>query len=418
MRTRSWVLVFSVVLAAAIGMILFIYGREQLTVNTISVMQTDFTSTIQSTGKVKTKEESTVFSPGEGTLGEFSVKKGDRVKKGQVIGVLDKSDLDDEIQELQARIEMLQTNLAKLRKGHDPEVLQQLSEAVIQQEINYQAVNREFKQMEQLYRSGAVSKDAYDRKKDQLQQAASALKAAQSNLALNQKGADQEDIAAKLAEIKQVEIQKREMEDERKRYLIVAPISGTVIDCKVKQGQTLVKGSEILTISDLTQLEVDAEVNESDAWKIQLGQDATVEGNSLGNEKLKAKVVRIDPISVTQQKGQIEKTIVGVILQINDQSAYLKPGLHVDVTIATLVVPNALQVPYESVLRDQDGSRFVWIVENGVAKKRTIETGAENGFYMEVKNGLKKGDQVVAVPTDQLKENERVVVMDISAAGN
>lgn len=131
-------------------------------------------------------------------------------------------------------------------------------------------------------------------------------------------------------------------------------------------------------------------------------------GISLGGEQLGGKVSRISPIAVTTQGSEGEKTRVTVIVDLVTTNEYLKPGFHVDVDIVLQKEANAVQVPSECVMTEQDGSTFVWIAENGRAKKKNVTTGIENELSVQIKSGLDGTEELIANPPESLQENEPV----------
>ncbi|MGW9129221.1 efflux RND transporter periplasmic adaptor subunit [Paenibacillus chitinolyticus] len=210
--------------------------------------------------------------------------------------------------------------------------------------------------------------------------------------------------------MQKLNLEKAKYEKQRVQSSIVSPIDGTVLSTKVKRGKVLSKGEEILTIGDTDSLIVEAEVGESDLRKIKVGQEAVVTGISLGGEQLSGKVSRISPIAVTTQGSEGEKTRVTVIVGLDTTNEYLKPGFHVDVDIVLQKEANAVQVPSECVITDQDGSTFVWIAENGRAKKKTVTTGIENELSVQIKSGLDGTEELIANPPESLQENEPVLL--------
>jgi HlyD family secretion protein len=413
MKKRWWMLsAVAVIIAVGAGAFsLMNQGNPSgIPVNTVKVTQANLENQVLTSGEVKTKEEFVLYANAVGTLREFSVKEGDTVKKGQVIGKIDASDVESRILELEAQMELERANLAKLQAGAEPEEIAQQQERVLQQERNVQAAEKEYQRMNQLYQSGAATAQELEKTKAILDAALSELKLAKQDLALKQKGPRQEELQSIQAQLHRYQAEKAQLEKERVHSVLIAPSDGTVLTRAAKNGQYVNKGTELLTIGNLDQLIVEAEVNESDVRKIELGQSANIEGSSLGKEKLQAKVARIAPIAVTTQSGsgQGEKTRVLVTLELMEHSAALKPGFHVDVNIVVQKIANALQVPIEAVMQEQDGSTYVWVNDKGFAKKRKVEVGIENELSSEIKSGLKADEEIIVNPPEFLKENDMV----------
>lgn len=414
MRKRWWIIggaTLLVVLGIGGYLALGNSGPSGLPVNIAEVTQGDLHNEVLTSGKAQVDEETTLYANGSGILREFTIKEGTSVQKGQRIGSIDTSDVDSKILAMEAQIEAQQANLAKSERGKEPEIIAQQREKVKQEELNVAAAQKEWQRVGQLYSSGAVTAQEMEKARDALSQAQSTLTVAKQELALEQKGAIKEDLQAIQAQIKQLQVEKAQLEKERRESVLLAPATGTVLKVSANNGQHVSDGTEILTIGNLADIVVEAEVNESDVHKLKVNQEATVTGSSLGQEKLKARIERIAPIAVSTQSssGEGEQTRVKVTLRLVQQSVNLKPGYHVDINILTGSYANAVQVPIEAVQQESDGSSFVWSVENGLAKKRKIEVGVENELFLQVTNGLKQGDQVITTPPEGLTDNLPVI---------
>src|SRR5690606_36192033 len=190
-------------------------------------------------------------------------KVGDEVQKGEIVGYLDTADLQNKILAIDAQIAIEQANIDKLYIAPEEEKIKKLEEEIFQEETRYESLLREYERIEQLYQSGAITKQEVDKKKDDLILAESALKIARQNLQLEQKGPRPEEVQAIQATIRKLNIEKAQLEKERGTNKLYAPIDGVISKIEVKDGQILNKGSEILTIIDIHNLEIVSDINES-----------------------------------------------------------------------------------------------------------------------------------------------------------
>ncbi|WGV59994.1 efflux RND transporter periplasmic adaptor subunit [Brevibacillus brevis] len=371
-----------------------------------TVVTADLESTILTSGLVKVRNDHTLFANYAGELRNFSIKEGDKVTKGQVIGNIDMSDVSNEIMDIEAQITIQEANIAKLSKGVEPEEVTKMQEQLAQHEREYQTALKDYQRTQSLFTAGVSTQQAVEEAKQKLQTAESRVRVAKQDLLLKQKGPDKAEIRSYEAQIQKLNLEKAKYEKQRVQSSIVSPIEGTVLSMKVKQGKYLSKGEEILTVGDTNDVMVEAAVGESDLRKIKIGQDAVVSGISLGGEQLQGKVLRISPMAVTSKEPGGESTGVPVAVHINETREYLKPGFHVDVNIVLQKAANAMQVPIEAVVTDQDGSSFVWVAENGKAKKKKVTTGIESELFIQIESGLDGSEELVANPPVTLQENE------------
>lgn len=421
MKKRWWIIGSAAVVLTAGAVGISMMGSSQamgLPVNVGSVTKSALESKILTSGIVTAEDEQKLYANTSGTLREFSVKEGDKVKKGQAIGKIDTSDVESKILDLEAQMELAKANLAKVQAGNEPEEVAQERERVAQAQRDYDAAKREYDRMRQLYASGASTQQELDKAKTQLDTAQSSLQVAKQQLALKQKGPRKEEIASQQAQINKLLVEKGQLDKERVQSVLVAPVDGTVIALAADNGQYLNKGTEIFTLADLDKLLIKADINESDVSKLKLGQTAVIEGSTLGKQKLDAKVSRIAPIATTTQStsGQGEKTRVKVTLKPSGELSILKPGYHVDINLTVEKIENALQVPIEAVQQDSDGSTYVWVADNGVAKKQKVDTGMENELFSQIKTGLIGDEQIILSPGDSISEGAPVIPMSGSGS--
>lgn len=422
MKKRWWI-IGSVAVVLVVGVVgINLMGSKQamgLPVNIGVATKSALESKILTSGVVTVEDKQKLFANVAGTLREFSVKDGDKVKKGQVIGKIDTTDVESRILDLEAQLELAKANLAKVQAGNEPEEVAQERERLTQAQREYDTNKREYDRISQLYASGASTGQELDKAKSAVDSALSTLNVAKQQLALKQKGPRKEEIASQQAQINKLLVEKGQLDKERVQSVVVAPADGTVIARAADNGQYVNKGTEILTLANLDHLLIEADINESDVNKLKLGQSAVIEGTTLGKQKLNAEVSRIAPIATTTQSssGQGEKTRVKVTLEpTSKELAALKPGFHVDINITVEKIENALQVPIESIQQDADGSTFVWVAANGVAKKQKVETGMENELFSHIRSGLNGDEQIILSPSDGMAEGTPVMPMSGSAS--
>ncbi|WP_289138600.1 efflux RND transporter periplasmic adaptor subunit [uncultured Brevibacillus sp.] len=416
MKKRWWI-IGSVVVLLGVGYVgLSMMGSGQAMGMPVSIGTTTkstLESKILTSGVVIVEDKQKQYANVTGTLREFIVKEGDKVKKGQVIAKIDTSDVDSKILDIEAQMELARANLAKAQVGNEPEEVAQENERVLQAQREYDTAKKEYDRMHQLFTSGASTQQELDKAKSQVDSTLSTLNVAKQQLSLKKKGPRKEEIASQQAQINKLQVERGQLEKDRIQSVLIAPADGTIIAVAADNGQYVNKGTEILTLANLDNLLIQADINESDVNKMKTGQTAVIEGTTLGKQKLNAKVTRIAPTATTTQSssGQGEKTRVKVTLTPEGDLSALKPGFHVDINISVEKIDNALQVPIEAVQQDADGSTFVWVAADGVAKKQKIETGTENELFSHVKSGLNGDEQIILSPVDSLSDGTPIMPM-------
>ncbi|MCZ6625694.1 MAG: efflux RND transporter periplasmic adaptor subunit, partial [Deltaproteobacteria bacterium] len=211
------------------------------------------------------------------------------------------------------------------------------------------------------------------------------------------------------------------------RSVIRAPVSGLIILKNVEAGQTVaasLSSPPIVTIADLTQMKVDAWVDEADIGKVKLGQEAQFQVDSFPSRIFKGKVVKIYP------SPEIQSNVVtyDTEIHVQNEDLALKPGMTATVTIIlaklndVLIAPHAAlklrtseirkvyplerrqrrrrrRSPEERAARARkrflEGKGRVYVYKDGIPKRVRVRFGATDVKNMMIKKGLKEGDKVI-----------------------
>ena len=212
-------------------------------------------------------------------------------------------------------------------------------------------------------------------------------------------------------------------EDDLARTTIRSPMDGTVIQLNAEQGETVVPGSTnlpgsvIMTVADMSVLLAEVEVSEVDVVNVALGQEAEVKVDALGTEPQKGHVVEI---ATSGRRDSMQGTIrFRVKVALDDPDPSLRPAMTAKVDILTATSNDAITAPIQSVVKrtlNDEGeevkgnaakgieeSDVVYVIADGEASIRTVETGISDELYVEIINGLADGEEVIVGPYRTLK---------------
>ncbi|MBN2383603.1 efflux RND transporter periplasmic adaptor subunit [bacterium] len=320
------------------------------------------TVSVIETGLVEPETKVEIKSKVPGQISAIHVTEGDRVKAGQILLELDQTQYRYKAEQEQARSEEAKIRLAFLE----------------------QTVRR--KQGE--YNSKAISKHVLE----------------------------EFELEKSLAEI---ELQKAELAwksalDDLKYCQIRSPIEGVVILRGVEVGEMVspgvdatVEGKPLLTIADLSQLLVQADLNQIDMSKIRLEQSVQVRFDALPDRIFQGVVRKISP-AASAMRENINLFPVEILLTDQSEEVQIRPGMTADIEILVVCKENVLVLPVEAVL-DQDNKRIVQIIKGTGEKQgleeRTVVTGLENDRYVEIVEGLTSQEKVLINP-QSAAENE------------
>ena len=141
-----------------------------------------------------------------------------------------------------------------------------------------------------------------------------------------------------------------------------------------------------------------------DLEKLAVGQKATV--NVSGHE-YEGEIVKIDRMATTNNSGT---AVVGAEVRINNPDEYIYLGIEAKVEIYTESASQILVLPVECVNADKEGD-FVYTVESGVVVKKSVITGISSDTYIEIKEGLAEGEQVITSVTTGIEEGMPVTAI-------
>lgn len=177
---------------------------------------------------------------------------------------------------------------------------------------------------------------------------------------------------------------------------LFSPISGKVIENKAVLGALIDQANEILIIMDPTLLWIDAEIYEKDIAKIRIGQEVEVSVPAYPEETFKGKITYISDVL------KEETRTITVRTEVENKSYKLKPGMFADIKIFFNQQSKVLVLPKEAILDDKD-EKIVFIKVNDKYLPLVVETGAREGGFIEITQGIKAGDEVVTKGNFQLK---------------
>lgn len=198
----------------------------------------------------------------------------------------------------------------------------------------------------------------------------------------------------------------------------IAPFNGTVVELNIAEGDVDANAQQnqpSLVLSNLNNLEVVVELSKIEANRVTV--DQKVEMTYL-DTTYTGTVTQVDAVASTNatgssfQMGQSAPTLNATITFNDENVEELIPGFDIDVDIITETTTDSLTIPIESVLYNDDGNPFVFIVEDGVAHTREIETGIQEGVTIEVTSGLELNEEVIRLPEETMEDGTEVTVVN------
>lgn len=395
---RLSLVVIVIALAGAGGW--YALGRSTTTTGpaVAPVMRRDLSATVTATGTIKAMvgAEVKVGSRIPGRVEELAVQVGDRVRAGQVIARLEQDDLRAAVEKARADLVAAEAKLTTVRKGARTQEIQTAEAALRQAEANRSLAQVNLERYRQLYQDGGIALQQVDTAARDYDVAVAQVRTAQEQLNLIREKYTPEDLQLAEAEVGQAKAALRIAEVNLGYATITAPMAGVVASVSTQQGETVTSGSAaaqaptFITIIDLSRLENDVYVDETDIGKVHVGQAATFTVDSFPDREFQGTVTAIYPKALIQQNV----VTYDVVIAIDNREGLLRPDMTTNTTITVAKREKVLAIPNQAVRRE-DGDRVVFIQDRDRLVRRSVKTGWKDKTYTEVLSGLKEGDRVV-----------------------
>jgi HlyD family secretion protein len=335
---------------------------------------------------------------------KFYVKRGSRVRKGQLLAVLENRDLAAAAQENKGAYDQAQAAYATTTAASLPEEIQkaQLDVQVAKEAMD--AAQKVFANRQALFNQGALPRRDLDQASVNLVQARSQYDIAEKHL----------NSVLEVSKKQELKSAAGQLESAKGRYLgaeaqlnyseIRSPIDGSVTDRPLYAGEMPASGAPLITVMDLTQVIARAHIPQEDAALLKVGDKASIIAPA-EQETVPGKVTVVSPAL------DPNSTTVEIWVQAKNPSQRLKPGSSVKVSMVAQTVPDALVVPVAAVLTAPDGSTSVMMVgEDGRAHQKPVKLGIKQADNVQIAEGLQAGQRVVTTGVYGLPDNVKLNV--------
>jgi HlyD family secretion protein len=330
------------------------------------------------------------------------VNRGDHVRAGQVLAVLESADLASAANESQHQIEQAQAAYDLLSGATVVEDRNKAEADVQSAKETLDAAKKVYDNRAAAQKEGALAQKTVDEAKLAVVQAQIQYDTAQRHLeSLNQVGQKQSIRGAEA----QVNTAKAHYESAKVQLTyaqITSPIAGVVADRAVYPGEMAVSGTPLVSIVDISDIVARANVPVKDASYIKVGRPARIAGPD-GDIPGVVTVVSpsVDPTTTTVQ----------VWVRAPNPGEKLKPGGTVRVAIIAETIQNTIVVPATALLNSDDGGQKVMVVDkDSIAHERAVSLGVRQGDRVQILSGIQEGDQVVTSGGLGLEDKAKVAI--------
>ncbi len=379
-----------------------------------------FTVKLPENGVVERPATVTVPSLVAGNIGSIYVKAGDRVSGGQLLAMIDNPTLEYNAAGAKADYTNSVANVSTARIDERNAKVQYQGQVETQRSALAEA-RRIYNSDVQLLNQRAIARTTVDADKAKLDQAQVAYDQAVEQLKLGAvSGYGVNSVQAAEAAAEKAQIVNSQNQQQLALTRITAPFAGVIQTVaaqpsdalrSLEPGDPVTAGQALFTIAAGEGYIVKAQVDEQDVINVRTGQRANVTGQDFPGRTIPGRVARIAPVAVKSTDASSTARQVLTTIALDNDPNFLRDGMSADIDILTTDIPHALTIPNGAIGKDGK-SQYVFVVRDGVAKKRTLKLGQANDSVTLVKSGLVPGDTIVsALPTPALKDGAKVTQM-------
>jgi HlyD family secretion protein len=395
---KRWLIGALVLLALAVVIVASIRGsrsEQGVRVYAEPVVRDAITQVVKASGEVQARVSVDLSAHVVAKIEKLYVKEGDAVRAGQPFLELEKQAFTAAVESWQAQLRQARTQ-------------------VRQAEVALADAEVKLKRARRLAEEGIIAPEQLE---------ATELARTSSQLTLQEARDRVANTQANLTKAL----------DDLGKTTIYAPISGRVVDLSAEEGEVVVSGvmnnpaTKIATVADLSELLAELDVDENEIVDVKVGQPVTVTVDAVQGRTYRGEVVEVGSSGSTRA-GQGDVTFFEVDVLLEDADQRLRPGMSVRAEIEVAQSEDALVVPVQAVVereiggdaeaeadRDQGNSEgkatgepvsVVFVVADGKAVRRSVETGLSTVTQVEVASGVEEGEQVVTGPFRTLRDLE------------
>ncbi len=490
------------VLALIVVISIFARGKDEPEVTVVKIeARPELKSTVTASGEVRPIKFINLTSEVAGKIEEIAVNPGDHVTQGQALVRVDPSQLASsaeaqaagvqvaisDVQNARGAVTAAENNVSQMQQSlNAAEVgLAQARQSVVTAQTNVDqsqtgveranvdlaTAQRELKRAAELVESGVSSRSEYDAAKDRESLALKAVQSAQSNLRTSQAQLKSQELSVEEAKarINQSRVSVRDAQisvvrsrqsvsssearanqqqallrgqsSQRYKATTYAPLTGLVADIPARVGQYALAGfstTSLMTIADMTTINIEVNVDETEISKVNIGQHAKIKVDALGEREMEGVVKLANPLAISKtqaasntglgnninvQEAKELKVVIELVNMPDEVRNALRPGMTATASITTDTKQNVIAVPLQAIVEKQpsptptpvNGSapaastekpkdiKGVYVLENNKVKFVPVQTGITGESDIEITGGVNAGMEVITGPSRVLR---------------
>jgi HlyD family secretion protein len=415
--------------------------RGVVTVQTGRAVRQDLTAIVTASGEIKPKNYINLGANAMGPLTAIMVKEGDHVRRGQVVAQIENTQAGADVAAQQAAIRSAEADSAASEaaaKAAD-DAIATANAGLDKAKAELQRTKLNIDRADELYKEKLLAKQDYDQKKAEYDTAVAGIRDAETRVQ-QAKSMKTQALAQELSaqrRVAQARAGLTRLDDVLQKYSVIAPLDGIVTNLPVRVGETVVPGiqsstaSTVMTVADMSLITAEVKVDETDIVNVKLDQQSDITIDAIPGKTFKGHVIEIGNTAILRSTGLAasqsavssqEAKDFKVVIALDNPPDDIRPGLSCTSKVVTATRQNVLSIPIQALTVRQKGElapqpkdggqaspkpdpvaekankeeiQGVFVIANGKAEFRKVDTGITGATDIEVVKGLNDGDEII-----------------------
>jgi len=335
---------------------------------------------------------------------KFDVNRGDHVRAGQLLAVLENKDLAAAVTENKGVYEQAQADYANTVASTLPQEVQAAQSDAENARAALGAAQRLYDSSKNLYDQGALAKRQLDQAQVALIQARTQDQAAEQKLQKMEAVSHAAQQKSAAGQLTAAQGKYQGAEAQLGYSEIRSPIAGVITDRPLYQGEMAAAGTPLITVMDVSRIVARAHIPEAQAESLKVGDPAEISSLD-GSQKISGKVTLVSPAL------DPNSTTVEIWAEAKNPKGEFRAGASVNLTMVSKTAPEAIVIPKSALLVDpKEGSSVMVVGSDSHAHQRKVKAGIQQDDRVQIVEGIKEGEVVVTVGAYGLPDNVKVAV--------
>lgn len=397
-------------LSAAVGLVVIFYfvrmaTRSRIPIRVATVVRSELRSTVPTNGQVEPQVNYEAHAPFPGLIKALYVHEGQKVSQGTLLLSMDDTDARARLATAVSGLRSAQENYNAMIQGGTQAERLSLGGEITKAQIDRDQAQHDLDALRKLQLTGAASPSEVAAAQQRLDADNATLANLQQRKTNNYDAGDINRVKAALADAQAgYESAQQVMNQANVR----APFRGTVYLIPVSKTEYVQQGSLLLSMADLSRMQVRAYFDEPEIGKLRVGQPVTIQWDARPDKTWHGHIARIPSTIITYTTRNVGE----VLVTIDDADNDLLPNTNVRVTALVANEPNALNIPRDA-LHTESGQAYVFLVQGDTLHRTNVKVGNLNLTQVEIVSGLREGEVVALGSTNGQPIGDRVPIVEV-----